>query len=959
MALAALDGLPQQVIVRAPGPHLGLVRHQVPEPLVIHDARENLGLQLRAVDARVHPVGTQPLEAVFNQCLAEVLRGLGLLAHPAALPRAVDVDGSRRPVVVARREGLALVVVAEPVIPLVLPEGRPVRLRAALGGAGLPGDALDQHTDCHARREAVRVEEDVRGNTAVREGHVLLRPQEAHDALLAVPGRELVADHGVPRVAEPHHHALVPRASLDLGAVHQGHVLHVARLVVLVLGQVRLVVGVHIAIHRGVLGQEGPDLRQARRVELRDLQGVREVALRRLVLLQALGRGVDDLGFVDHAVAEAPLVGRLVDDHRVLHVVACVRDHCDHGVGPSGVQVAAHRIVGLGSHHRLLGVQDPEHLVVGPVLVVVVRRPHGLLQHLALVHVPRTLVVVRERRQRREDREDPGRRDLLVAVMYGELLWDAFHRAAAAAALRAAGGQDGVGLLALGRQRRDVNEDLLQRTDELLPARRQAAHRPHQPPLADEEVEAREQLPPSARDAHDLQVRRHAPGPAGAELGVAERPLGVPEERRLQGAHRPAVQEDPEVLAPGGHPREDLPAGLPDDGADALEDLGDGGPRAVVRPARDDAALRREVVQEAARGAVGGVHGAKEPPGLREQLPDGRGLHLGEVLPAVDRREVRAEPRLVELIGHDGVPGRLHQIQAAAGIQVARGDEAVQPLRHVRRHLDHLRQEPGHVDEVLWNVLRLLLALLLVDPLPDDHAHAPESHLQGLLEHHAVELPRRQRVVAAHGVLVVPLDVAPHECQQLLIHDAQREQLLPTVFGVDHEEALHDVGADLLVARALRHVPAQDDSEGAAEEISGVALGRQRPLGALLLQHHQQALPELLVGPGGVGPISRAAAASSAASHQFAQHPVANWETALRSQHQRDQPLLPRVGKAQEARPIGAVVQRVGLRRAVRPHAPHDDRVLGVQVAPVLVGGPHHGHGVVGARHDEHADHPL
>jgi hypothetical protein len=42
---------------------------------------------------------------------------------------------------------------------------------------------------------------------------------------------------------------------------------------------------------------------------------------------------VDDLRLVHRAVPKSALVRRLIQDHGILHVVACVRDYRDDGVG--------------------------------------------------------------------------------------------------------------------------------------------------------------------------------------------------------------------------------------------------------------------------------------------------------------------------------------------------------------------------------------------------------------------------------------------------------------------------------------------------------------------------------------------------------------------------------------------------------------------------------------------------
>mmetsp|Transcript_75789 Transcript_75789/g.214463 ORF Transcript_75789/g.214463 Transcript_75789/m.214463 type:complete len:279 (-) Transcript_75789:248-1084(-) len=270
----------------------------------------------------------------------------------------------------------------------------------------LAGDALDEHADGHARGKSVGVEEDVGRNAALREGHVLLRPEQAHDALLAVARGELVADHGVPRVPELEQQPLAG-ALLQGRAVHERGLLHVAGLLLVVGLDLAAAVVVHGAVERVAPAQVGAHGRQAVGVELRRREAaalwrVREAALAPLLGAVALARGLDDLGLVDLALGEAAVVGSLADDHRVLHVVARVRDHRHHGVGAHRVQVAVRSLVHLGPHQRPLGVHDAEDLIVGPVDVVVVGRAHGLLEHLTLVHVPRALVVIREGREPRE-----------------------------------------------------------------------------------------------------------------------------------------------------------------------------------------------------------------------------------------------------------------------------------------------------------------------------------------------------------------------------------------------------------------------------------------------------------------------------------------------------------------------------------------------------------------------------
>jgi len=58
------------------------------------------------------------------------------------------------------------------------------------------------YTDSHSRGKAVGIEDDVRNESTLREGHVLSRPELREDALLTVSRGELVADDG--RSSEPH-----------------------------------------------------------------------------------------------------------------------------------------------------------------------------------------------------------------------------------------------------------------------------------------------------------------------------------------------------------------------------------------------------------------------------------------------------------------------------------------------------------------------------------------------------------------------------------------------------------------------------------------------------------------------------------------------------------------------------------------------------------------------------------
>ena len=63
----------------------------------------------------------------------------------------------------------------------------------------------------------------------------------------------------------------------------------------------------------------------------------------------------------------------------------------------------------------------------------------------------------------------------------------------------------------------------------------------------------------------------------------------------------------------------------------------------VVRRVRDDATCGREVVEQAAGGAIWSMHWAQEAPGLGQQLAHGRGAQLRKVGSPMHRAEVRDE----------------------------------------------------------------------------------------------------------------------------------------------------------------------------------------------------------------------------------------------------------------------------------------------------------------------------
>mmetsp|Transcript_29419 Transcript_29419/g.73543 ORF Transcript_29419/g.73543 Transcript_29419/m.73543 type:complete len:678 (+) Transcript_29419:260-2293(+) len=379
--LAPMHRLVCDLVDRPRRSHLVLVGHHVAEALIVHHAHEDLHLHLDAVHARVHGLGAVVRIPSGAQLLPEVVDRAVLLGE--AERRAVLHDG--------------------------------------VHGARLARHRLEEHADRHARGEAVRVEQDVGRDARLGERHVLRRPQPRHHALLPVARRELVAGDRVAVVPQLDG-GLVARGARRVGG-EQPHLLDDRGLRRLVpLDGVAAGALVDDRAQRVALLHLHPHVRQPVRAEAR-LEEARVARLAFAAVAEAVAEGlplaaqlveVDGGRRVDGGVAEPALVRPLVDDHRVLHVVPGVRDDRHHRVGARGVVV--HLVLGVrfvaddGRLRRL----DAVGLRVSPVREGVVRRAHSLLAHLALIHVARRLVEVTEGRERGDDGEEVGRRDLPV-----------------------------------------------------------------------------------------------------------------------------------------------------------------------------------------------------------------------------------------------------------------------------------------------------------------------------------------------------------------------------------------------------------------------------------------------------------------------------------------------------------------------------------------------------------------
>ncbi|KAG5459468.1 MAG: hypothetical protein BJ554DRAFT_127 [Olpidium bornovanus] len=169
-ALAAFQRLLREVVHRARRPDLVLVRHHVPQPLVVHDADVDVRLELLARHPAVHGLVAVVVVTGFQQLLAEVVRGV---VEPG--PR---TEQPPRHAISRERRGV---------------------LRDPVQRAALRGDALHEHPDGHPRREGVRVYDDVGLHPGLGKRQVHGRILLAAHALLPVAGGELVADDRRPR----------------------------------------------------------------------------------------------------------------------------------------------------------------------------------------------------------------------------------------------------------------------------------------------------------------------------------------------------------------------------------------------------------------------------------------------------------------------------------------------------------------------------------------------------------------------------------------------------------------------------------------------------------------------------------------------------------------------------------------------------------------------------------------
>lgn len=280
----------------------------------------------------------------------------------------------------------------------------------------------------------MRVDNQIGLHAALGERHIGCGPKLRQNTLLTVTRRELITDNGLSGNAVLDTERL-GRLVTSLGT-HDADAFDVTFFGILVLHVVGDAVDVDVAVRARVEADivpggdlitfldSGTNVRHSIFVDdvahlVLDLvaggesKQLGDIALGLVALGVVLGEGVD-LGLVDGTVTEATFVSGLVDNHSVVHVVTGVRDNGHHGVHAVGEVVQAVGVVERRTNDGGLTGLDAVQLVVCTVCDGGTGSTHGLLAHLALVHVTRRLVVVGEGGHVGDDGEDVRRGELDV-----------------------------------------------------------------------------------------------------------------------------------------------------------------------------------------------------------------------------------------------------------------------------------------------------------------------------------------------------------------------------------------------------------------------------------------------------------------------------------------------------------------------------------------------------------------
>lgn len=236
----------------------------------------------------------------------------------------------------------------------------------------LTGHTLDKHTDSHSRGESVRVDNNIWLHTALAERHIDRRELLGTYTLLTVSGRELVTNDGGTGDTEFDvdflELGITSIGTEDTNFVDEGSFI---TLVLVELGSTGGVVNIgtqritslDLGTNDGqtVLADNVPRIMVLLDIPTETkMQSRLGTSARSGHTLQ-----VKDIGLVDCTVTETSFVGRLVQDHRVFHVITSVRNDSNYGVGTVGEVVETVMVVKIGTNNRGLTRLESVHLVVG------------------------------------------------------------------------------------------------------------------------------------------------------------------------------------------------------------------------------------------------------------------------------------------------------------------------------------------------------------------------------------------------------------------------------------------------------------------------------------------------------------------------------------------------------------------------------------------------------------------
>lgn len=351
---------------------LELVVHHVSQTLVVDDSDVNICMEFLASDTRIHWLIAMVVIPSLHELMTEIIT---------------------RSILFVEFKRCAI-------------------LRKTMQRSSFTRQRLDEHADRHTRRESVGIDDDIWLDSRFRERHVDTRPFLRANTLLSVTRGEFITDDWGTGDAELDRDRL---GGLDAVFVaDEADFFDEGRFAFFVF----LKVGDAVTVYEFAVGvggdgvpgadfvallEEAADIRETVFVDLAfdvcfDF-GAWGEAEQLLDVFGGAGFGATFfefvfLDFVYCAVAETTFVCGFVDNHSVVHVVAGIRNNCDHSIHAIGEVVKSIFVVKRGADDWCLSGLKSVGLVVCSVSDGCTWRSHGLFAHLTLVHVSGGLVEV-------------------------------------------------------------------------------------------------------------------------------------------------------------------------------------------------------------------------------------------------------------------------------------------------------------------------------------------------------------------------------------------------------------------------------------------------------------------------------------------------------------------------------------------------------------------------------------